>query len=80
MKHVVLIGYTAEKIRKSLDKIGYSDYSDGGDSIEEIVDEATKYASSGDVVLLSTGCASFGLFKDYKNRGDKFKQAVLELS
>ena len=80
VKHVVLIGYTAEKIRKSLDKIGYSDYSDGGDSIEEIVDEATKYASSGDVVLLSTGCASFGLFKDYKNRGDKFKQAVLELS
>ena len=80
VKHVVLIGYTAEKIRKSLDKIGYSDYSDGGDSIEEIVDEATKYASPGDVVLLSTGCASFGLFKDYKNRGDKFKQAVLELS
>ena len=80
VKHVVLIGYTAEKIRKSLDKIGYSDYSDGGYSIEEIVDEATKYASPGDVVLLSTGCASFGLFKDYKNRGDKFKQAVLELS
>ncbi|MEI7759124.1 MAG: UDP-N-acetylmuramoyl-L-alanine--D-glutamate ligase [bacterium] len=80
VKHVVLIGFTADKIRKSLDTVGYSDYSDGGDTIGEIVNEASKYASPGDVVLLSTGCASFGLFKDYKDRGDQFKKAVLELA
>jgi len=80
VKHVVLIGFTADKIRKSLDTVGYSEYSDGGDNIEEIVNEASKYASAGDVVLLSTGCASFGLFKDYKDRGDQFKKAVLELA
>jgi UDP-N-acetylmuramoylalanine--D-glutamate ligase len=35
---------------------------------------------AGDVVLLSTACASFDMFKDYKDRGNQFKAAVNALS
>ncbi len=37
-------------------------------------------ATSGDVVLLSPGCASFGLFRDEFERGDKFREAVASLA
>ena len=45
----------------------------------EIVAAAHNTAKPGDVVLLSTGCASFGLFKDYKDRGEQFQAAVKAL-
>jgi UDP-N-acetylmuramoylalanine--D-glutamate ligase len=48
-------------------------------SMEEVVQKAAEIAEPGDVVLLSPACASFGMFKDYKERGEKFKQEVLTL-
>ena len=46
---------------------------------EEAAKVAYKIAEKGDTVLLSPACASFDLFENYEDRGDKFKQAVREL-
>ncbi|MDR0954613.1 MAG: UDP-N-acetylmuramoyl-L-alanine--D-glutamate ligase [Rikenellaceae bacterium] len=44
----------------------------------EAMDEASRLADPGDVVLLSPACASFDLFKNYEDRGKQFKQWVTE--
>ncbi|UII32659.1 UDP-N-acetylmuramoyl-L-alanine--D-glutamate ligase [Fulvivirga ulvae] len=49
------------------------------DNIKDAVRSALGYAEAHDVVLLSPACASFDLFKNYEDRGNQFKQAVLEL-
>jgi UDP-N-acetylmuramoylalanine--D-glutamate ligase len=48
-------------------------------TVKELVRLALKAAQEGDVVLLSPACASFDLFKNYEDRGDQFREAVLEL-
>jgi UDP-N-acetylmuramoylalanine--D-glutamate ligase len=48
-------------------------------SVKELVRMALKEAKTGDVVLLSPACASFDLFKNYEDRGDQFRRAVIEL-
>jgi UDP-N-acetylmuramoylalanine--D-glutamate ligase len=48
-------------------------------SAKEAVQAAFHFAEKGDVVLLSPGCASFDLFKNYEDRGNQFKQAVKDL-
>lgn len=48
-------------------------------SAADAVKAAYALAEKGDVVLLSPGCASFDLFKNYEDRGTQFKQAVREL-
>lgn len=48
--------------------------------MHEIVSQASKISEIGDVILLSPACASFDMFKNYKDRGEKFKEAVFELT
>jgi UDP-N-acetylmuramoylalanine--D-glutamate ligase len=48
-------------------------------SVHELVRIALQEAQKGDVVLLSPACASFDLFKNYEDRGDQFRVAVLDL-
>ena len=47
--------------------------------MEDVVEKAAEIATIGDVVLLSPGCASFGMFKNYHERGNQFKEEVNNL-
>ena len=49
------------------------------DNIEEVVKKSDEVSSEGDVVLLSPGCASFGMFENEFDRGRKFIEAVEKL-
>lgn len=80
VKHVIAIGDTADSIISALEKQGYSNVTTGLMTMHDIVGAARAQATSGDVVLLSTACASFGMFKNYQDRGEQFKSAVNSLS
>ena len=47
--------------------------------MEKIVRAAAKITLPADVVLLTPACASFDMFKNYKDRGEQFKKEVLLL-
>ncbi len=76
LRQVLCIGTTGPKIAEMLMSRGVDTVIAGGTTMEEIVTNAQKAAKPGDVVLLSTACASFDMFKNYKDRGNQFKQAV----
>ncbi len=80
VRSVLLIGEMSERIQRSLDKAGFKNYVSGGQNMKDIVSKARSLAQSGDVVLLSTGCASFGMFENYKDRGEQFKKIVQSLA
>jgi UDP-N-acetylmuramoylalanine--D-glutamate ligase len=77
VKLLVLIGEAQEKIRMAL---GSSTETICCNSLEDAVEQSFANAQSGDVVLLSPGCASFDMFHDFEERGRRFKEAVRRLS
>lgn len=80
VRHAIIIGDTAPAIEKSLRQAGFRSVVTDLTTMSDIVKKAQQLTEPGDVVLLSTGCASFGLFRDYKDRGEQFSQAVQALS
>lgn len=80
VKAVILIGDTAPMIQAALKTAGYETIIPGGDTMATIMEAVQTQIAPGDVVLLSTGCASFGLFKNYKDRGEQFSRAVQALA
>lgn len=75
VKKLVLIGQTREKIAECAKQHGFSDVV-LCDSLEEAIDVCYQNAVSGDAVLLSPACASWGMFKNYEERGRVFKEYV----
>ncbi|MBR2383073.1 MAG: UDP-N-acetylmuramoyl-L-alanine--D-glutamate ligase [Anaerotignum sp.] len=75
VKHLVLIGVTAPKVRESAEKFGFTAISDC-ETFQEAVDLCREKAEDGDCVLLSPACASWGMFDNYEQRGDMFKEQV----
>jgi UDP-N-acetylmuramoylalanine--D-glutamate ligase len=76
VRQVITIGDTGPAIGTALTDQGYTAITPGGTTMAEIVQAAHKAAKKGDIVLLSPGCASFGLFGNYKDRGEQFKLSV----
>ena len=79
VRTAVIIGQMGPQIKKALEQVGFTDTVDGGNTMETIIAASRKVAQKGDAVLLSTACASFGMFKDYEDRGDQFTRVVRAL-
>lgn len=73
VKALVLIGEAARKIESEL---GGAAPIERADSLEDAVVAASRLADPGDVVLLSPACASFDMFRDFEDRGDRFREIV----
>ena len=83
VSHVVLFGEAAEKIQKAADSLGLREKGftvTRTADLHEAVVQAAEIAESGDVVLLSPGGTSFDQFRDFAERGERFRTWVQELS
>lgn len=78
IKHLVLIGVTAEAIARTAKAHGFTAIS-FADSLEEAVKRCAALAEEGDAVLLSPACASWDMFQSYEQRGELFKEYVRAL-
>ena len=72
----LLDGTATPMLRSLIETGGRSDPGSVVQSMAEAVEQASARAAAGDVVLLSPGCASFGLFRDEFDRGAQFREAV----
>ena len=92
VKTLILLGQTSEKIYQAVqeqlkNKIGGGVLDDQNkkleifkvNSLEEAVNKAKEVSTKGDVVLFSPASASFDMFKNFEERGNKFKQLVNRL-
>ncbi len=81
IRKVLLIGQTAPRLAELFEAAGKRELTEqlGTSGMADIVKRAQEIAQKGDVVVLSPGSASFDMFKDYKDRGDQFKEAVRAL-
>lgn len=77
VRALICLGKDNEKLKKAFTGIVSKIYET--QSVTELVRLALQAAEKGDVVLLSPACASFDLFKNYEDRGNQFRKAVLDL-
>lgn len=80
VKKLVLLGATRQKIADAAISCGFPKEDIlFVESLEEAVQECCANAESGDAVLLSPACASWGMFQNYEERGRIFKELVMEI-
>ncbi len=75
---VLLDGTATEKIAQAVERAG-GKIAGRFDSMRAAVECAQSLAPKGAVVLLSPGCASFGMFANEFERGDEFRRVVLQM-
>lgn len=76
VKILILLGQAKEKINRTLGDASET-YLVG--TFEEAVLLAYQKSRGGDIILLSPGCASYDMFRNYEERGDYFKKLVTQL-
>ncbi|MBO4501968.1 MAG: UDP-N-acetylmuramoyl-L-alanine--D-glutamate ligase [Clostridia bacterium] len=78
-KAAVLMGVTGPRIEQILKDTGYTGKVETAYSMEEAVAKAHALAKEGDIVILSPAAASFDMFKDFEERGERFVDCVNKL-
>jgi len=76
VKLIIAIGQARPKISTALRDAARPIAVEG---LRDAVKITRESAESGDVVLLSPGCASFDQFRDFEDRGDQFREIIMEL-
>ena len=80
IRKIVLIGESSSRVSEELTKNNLSNFIlSKSKDIKEILNTAIKQAEPGDSVVLSPGFPSFDMFKDFEERGEKYKDAVNSL-
>lgn len=83
VKALILVGNTKEKIKEAFEKVmneknvSIPIYEE--DTFEDTVKKADEIAAAGDIVTLSPSCASFDMFSNFEERGNRFKELVMSL-
>lgn len=75
VKALVLVGATKEKIAACAREHGFGPVY-LCETFEECFDTCLRLSEQGDAILLSPACASWGMFRDYEERGRVFKELV----
>ena len=81
VKLLILIGQTSEKIEKCINDLQFDvkPIIFKSNSMSDAVKLASLKSSKGDIVILSPACASFGMYRNFEERGNDFKNCVLNL-
>jgi UDP-N-acetylmuramoylalanine--D-glutamate ligase len=77
VRALVYLGLDNSKLHNFFDK--HVPLNADTHSMKDAITRATAFAMKGDTILLSPCCASFDLFKNYEDRGNQFKECVLQL-
>lgn len=78
VKLLILMGQTKKQIAKTARLHGFTDII-FVDNLREAVEISAREAIPGDAVLLSPACASWGMFENFEQRGNLFKEYVREI-
>lgn len=83
IKTLVVMGMTKEKIKEAFNKEFTQRNTvipiEEADSLDDAVHKAFKSANAGDIIILSPACASFDMFKNFEDRGNRFKEIVMDM-
>ena len=81
IKALILIGQEAGRIEDAIVSAGghKGRILKGAENMQQIVNMAKNIASDDDIVILSPACASFGMFKNYQDRGEQFIKEIKQL-